>query len=150
MMLTINHYMFSYGMNTNLTSMKYRCPKAKRMGMALLDDHAFQFKYHADVEIEFGSTVEGVLWQLDQDGLDLIDRCEGYPDYYIRDPLWVRCDDGLDYQAWVYKMRNEQELNLPNQSYLDMVHEGYVQNDLDVQQIWSAMERCHASRYQGA
>ena len=149
-MHTIKHYMFSYGMNTNLVSMRLRCPRAERMGIAELDDHMFQLKYHADVEVEFGSKVQGVLWCLDHDGLDLMDRCEGYPDYYVREPLWVSCEDGLDYQAWVYKMQGERDLCLPNQSYLDMVHEGYVQNDLDVEQIWSAMERCHASYYQGA
>lgn len=149
-MLGTKQYMFSYGMNTNLNSMSARCPKAEVIGRAALSNHSFQFKYHADVEEEHGQFVEGVLWAIDLDGLNLMDRCEGYPEYYTREQLWVTCDDGQEYLAWVYKMCGDPELDLPSEAYLRMVHEGYVQNNLDTDQIWQAMDRCYGTNYTSA
>lgn len=150
MMSATKTYMFSYGMNTNLVSMSARCPKAELVGRAALVNHQFQFKYHADVEESREHHVEGVLWAIDLDGLDLMDSCEGYPNYYTREELWVSCEDGLEYIAWVYKMCGNQNLNLPSEAYLRMVHEGYVQNDLDTDQIWQAMDRCYGTNYTSA
>jgi len=149
-MFNVHHYMFSYGMNTHINSMRARCPSAKWVAAAFLPEHRFEFRYHADVDYDPTDRVYGVLWQMDQAAMDAIDHCEGYPDYYDREQLWVEVEGGLQYQAWVYKMRDDSDLHLPSQHYLDLVEDGYIMNDLPRDQIYNAMERCYARNYQGA
>lgn len=149
MMFPVKHYMFSYGMNTNTYSMKARCPSAKWVSSAVLPAHRFEFRYHADVEHDHNEQVYGVLWQMDQAAMDAIDRCEGYPEYYDREQVWVEVLDGLQYQAWVYKMCGNNDIHLPSDAYLDLVEDGYIMNGLPRDQIYQAMERCYARNYQG-
>jgi gamma-glutamylcyclotransferase (GGCT)/AIG2-like uncharacterized protein YtfP len=137
------NYMFSYGMNTNIGGMRLRCPDAVCLGKAVLYEHRFDFRYHADVAQQPGSLVHGLLWELDDVGLGYMDKVEGYPTYYTREEIWVDADDGNQYLAWVYKMQPGDGFEFPHDSYLQMVHEGYVSNDIPTDQIWTAMERCY-------
>lgn len=141
------HYMFSYGMNTNLSGMRSRCPQAVCLGKSILYEHRFDFKYHADVEYASGSVVHGLLWELDDTGLEYIDRVEGYPTYYTREEIWVDAEDDKQYLAWVYKMQPGNHVELPSDGYLHMVHEGYTSNDIPTEQIWTAMERCYEGKF---
>ena len=136
-------YMFSYGMNTNNGGMRARCPRAVNLGRAMLYDHGFEFRYHANVYADAGNEVVGVLWQMDDEAMKHIDIVEGYPSYYDRELHWIDCDDGNQYHAWVYKMNPGSQVALPDQGYLSMVHDGYVENDLPTDQIWTAVEKCH-------
>ena len=135
-------YMFSYGMNTHNASMAVRCPEATCLGAAWLDDHVFMFKYHADVEYEPGSAVEGLLWEMQEEDLDKIDLVEGYPDYYYREIQAVTAQDGQTYHAWVYKMSGDQERYRPSDGYLNTVIQGYNQNGLHTEQVYQALEWC--------
>ena len=73
---------FAYGMNTNLDSMSHRCPTAKCLGPAWIDDHEFVFRTHADIAESAGSICYGVLWDITKADLKALDRLEGYP-YYL-------------------------------------------------------------------
>jgi hypothetical protein len=57
-------YYLAYGMNTNLESMKSRCPDAVSLGKVWLDDHRLQFKYFCDAEYHPGSKMPCVLWSI--------------------------------------------------------------------------------------
>lgn len=137
----MKHYMFSYGMNTNLRGMRSRCMNARRVGVARLDNHRFDFRFHADVVEDENSDVLGLLWQLDDRDLESIDIVEGYPRYYIRELIPVACEDGKVYNAWVYKMTAQDGHRLPDGYYWEMVLEGYKENDIDVTQLYVALGR---------
>ena len=137
----MKHYMFSYGMNTNLIGMKSRCPKAKRIDVAVLDQHRLDFRLHADVIDDEDNVVHGLLWQLSDDDLDIMDIVEGYPRYYIRELLPVTTEDGRVYNAWVYKMNDQYAHRLPDGYYWDMVLEGYIENGIDHNQLYMALGR---------
>ena len=133
-------YMFSYGMNTNTQGMRARCPRAINLGKAVLYQHGFEFRYHANVYANPSSDVVGVLWQMDAEELGYIDMVEGYPSYYDRELHWVDGDDGHQYHAWVYKMNPGNDLRTPDTGYLNMVYDGYVENGIPTDQIWAAVE----------
>ena len=76
-------------MNTNRTSMTWRCPGAIPFGHARLLDHEFRFSHHADVVVSVGNSVDGVLWLIDEDHLADLDILESYPSYYDRNILPV-------------------------------------------------------------
>ena len=132
---------FAYGMNTNLDSMNSRCPGATVLGPAVLEGYRFQFRRHADVELDDASEVHGVLWQIDSDHLDSLDILEGFPRYYLRTRVWVKYMDNW-HIAWVYTMAEQEYVWKPDQYYLDMCLEGYNQNNVDTQQIYQALKDC--------
>ena len=136
-------YMFSYGMNTNTSGMQSRCPDAICVGRAVLRDHRFDFRGHADVTQHDDDVVHGLLWLMGPNDMTVMDRVEGYPDYYIREKLWVECEDGNDYKAWVYKMRETYAVQPPYEGYLGVVYDGYVENGIPTDQLITAMERCY-------
>lgn len=138
-------YMFSYGMNTNLSGMLMRCERATPLGVFCLRDHRFDFRYHADVVYSPGDQVWGMLWSLNDDDFAAIDRVEGYPNYYTRKQVTVGNDDMQVRNVWVYHMQVQDEVLYPPQHYWDMVLEGYEENDIPVGQLYSALERCEES-----
>jgi len=135
----MKQYYFAYGMNTNLDSMKHRCPEANLIGPARLDGYRFIFRRHADVELSYNSSVDGVLWLIDDNDLDSLDILEGFPDYYIRSRAWVEHDDRW-YIAWIYQMQDQSYLCDPAPGYVEMCLEGYSQNNVNNRQILDILE----------
>ncbi len=135
----MKHYYFAYGMNTNLDSMSNRCPAAELLGPARLDGYRFVFRRHADVELSYNDSVDGVLWSIDDDDLDSLDVLEGFPNYYIRSRAWVEHNDRW-YIAWVYQMQDQSYLCEPSPSYVEMCLEGYSQNNVNNRQILDLLE----------
>lgn len=133
--------MFSYGMNTNLVSMRLRCSYAKVIGNATLNHHQLEFRYHLDLTpMQEDCQVEGVLWEIDASDLQAIDEAESYPNYYIRQEHFVRTNRNV-YKAWIYTMNSNAPLQEPDTRYLKHVLEGYWQNNLSTQQLYDALER---------
>ena len=129
---------FGYGLNTNREGMAYRCPNAISLGPARLLDHAFRFSGPADVVVEPGSYVDGVLWDITPRCLMALDILEGYPNYYNRAHLQVE-HTGEIVEAIVYFMTPGNEDSLPSQSYFDMVFEGYTQHGVPTDQLLNAL-----------
>lgn len=127
---------FAYGMNTNLHSMASRCPKAKSLGYAILEDYRFRFAHHADVVPDLYNRVDGVLWELTEDCLRSLDRLEGYPFYYDRKLVTVEsADTAIKHQAWVYYMQPGHADSDPSDSYVEMLLEGYTDHNVPTKQI---------------
>ena len=133
-------FYFAYGMNTNRTSMTWRCPGAISFGHARLLDHEFRFSHHADVVVSPEQSVDGVLWLIDEDHLADLDTLEGYPSYYDRAVLPVEYWGNI-VMAECYRMQPDNTDSGPSKGYLDMILEGYRDNDIPNDQIWSALGR---------
>ena len=132
-------YYFAYGMNTNLAQMAQRCPKAKLIGPATLDGHRFRFAGCADIIADEGNYVDGVLWLCTEECMMALDILEGYPRFYNCKEVLVVCD-GVEYRAEVYYMNPGNDDGLPSNHYLDMVTEGYMDNNVPLDQITVALE----------
>lgn len=131
-------YYFAYGMNTNLEQMAYRCPQAQLVGAATLDGHRFRFAGCADIVEDEHNYVDGVLWYITRDCLAALDQLEGYPRFYNSKEVLVVCN-GQEYRAEVYYMNAGQEDGLPTNSYLDMVTEGYTDNNVPLDQVTASL-----------
>lgn len=133
---------FSYGMNTNLEQMALRCPTANSLGAAVLPGFRFEFKSFATVTPDSEQDSVGVLWEIgpaDESSLDIL---EGYPNYYDKRTVTVLLND-VPKTAMVYLMHPDEVLNLPTNSYLTMLEQGYTAHGIELEQLYSAIEQVH-------
>ena len=132
---------FAYGMNTNLDQMAARCPGAVSLGLAWIDDYEFVFRTHADIEKSPGGRCYGVMWEIDDNNLRALDMLEGYPYYYTRFEIVAHTIDTSYYKvnALVYQMTNQEYIQEPGSSYLEMVREGYAQHKVPQTQLDDAI-----------
>lgn len=128
---------FAYGLNTNVTSMAARCPRAVSFGRAKLLGHRFRFSGPADVQVDRRSDVDGVLWDISDQCLVSLDNLEGYPYYYNRSWRVVEYQDQY-YRALVYHMNPGNRNAPPSSGYFDMVLEGYTEHGVSTRQLWAA------------
>jgi gamma-glutamylcyclotransferase (GGCT)/AIG2-like uncharacterized protein YtfP len=132
-------YYLAYGMNTNLDSMKFRCPKATSLGKVTLVDHKLAFKQFCDAEYAPGYTMECALWNITTECEDSLDRLEGYPHFYGKKEVKVQWNDKT-IRAMIYYMPKGYELDTPGEGYLNTVTEGYSHHSMDIKQIIKALE----------
>jgi len=116
---------FAYGSNLNKEQMKARCPKAKPIGFAVLEDHRLVFRDVADVIPSFGSEVKGAVWKITKKCLKALDRYEGYPKLYGRLYYAVYLPEHNKHVlAMVYHM-NSSHYKQPSAWYLQSILQGY-------------------------
>ncbi|SEH64982.1 Phage-related replication protein YjqB, UPF0714/DUF867 family [Mycolicibacterium rutilum] len=135
------HVYFAYGSNLNVTQMALRCPDAVNPRPAKLADHDWLINQRgvATVEPFDGSEVHGVVWQLSDHDLAVLDSAEGVPVRYRRDRLTVHTDDGPA-EAWVY-IDHRVEPGPPRPGYLERIidgaeHHGLPQRWVDFLRRW--------------
>lgn len=140
--------MFSYGMNTNRALMNLRCQNASVLGAGFLPGFQLDFRYHCDVKLTSNKKheVHGLIWQLSKDDLEIIDMVEGYPEYYTRERVHVVCErkraPRTIFTCWTYKMNNQEGLEFPDERYYELVKQGYEENNLPINQLHDAIDRC--------
>ena len=126
----MKRYYIAYGSNLNVQQMRWRCPGARIIGTAELQDYRLLFKgsktgSYLTVEPEKGCTVPVAVWEVtDQDELAL-DRYEGYPSFYYKtemtlDVKGIRTGKLRHRRAFVYIMREERPYGIPTSSYLSI------------------------------
>ncbi|MDT5150231.1 MAG: hypothetical protein QOI01_1964 [Mycobacterium sp.] len=132
---------FAYGSNLDVTQMAHRCPDATDPRPATLADHDWLINERgvATVEPLDGAQVHGVLWQISDRDLDVLDSAEGVPVRYRRDHMTVQTDDGPA-DAWVY-VDHRVQMGAPRPGYLERiiagaVHHGLPQRWLDFLERW--------------
>jgi gamma-glutamylcyclotransferase (GGCT)/AIG2-like uncharacterized protein YtfP len=77
---------FAYGSNMDWNQMRERCPSSRFLGIAVLRDHKLAFTRKsvklgcgvADVVVEDGVQVWGVVYEIADLDLGRLDTCEGY------------------------------------------------------------------------
>lgn len=121
---------FAYGSNLDVTQMTRRCPDATDPRPASLADHDWLINERgvATVEPLDGSLVHGVLWQISDHDLAVLDSAEGVPVRYRRDRMTVQTDDGPT-DAWVY-VDPRVEPGAPRPGYLERIIDGAVHHGL--------------------
>jgi len=139
-------YYFGYGMNTHPEQMAKRCPDAILVGVAYLNDYRLVFRNHADIEIDTGSIVCGVLWEVSDSDMIALDRLEGFPTYYLRQRVLVQTETEA-YIAWVYSMADQDYEMTPSQSYYDLCTAGYIAHGVPTAQLVEAMEAAPSQKY---
>ena len=129
---------FAYGMNTNLSQMAQRCPKAVSLGKAVLYGHEFRFSRHADIIENPEFVTHGVLWEITPECELSLDALEGFPDYYLKKMVNV-FHNGKPVECMVYYMNNDYPDEFPSDGYLEMLFEGYQEHGVDNRQIYESL-----------
>ena len=129
----------AYGSNLHLGQMSRRCPDAKRLGTAMLQDYQLLFRGGnrgavATVEPKKGHTVPVLLWTISARDERSLDHYEGYPFLYRKETVTVELD-GTPTEAMVYIMNDGKPLGQPSVYYYNTIQQGYLDNDLDVRYL---------------
>jgi hypothetical protein len=131
--------MLSYGMNTNITQMALRCPAAINLGICKLDNHRMVFSEHADVEESIGDTIYCVLWDITDECERILDKLEGYPNYYDKKRVDILYQNNLCQATIYYMTGGYTSYRPPTAYYQHMLEEGYQAHGIDLSQIYDAI-----------
>lgn len=136
---------FAYGSNLNLRQMKWRCPKARKVGPLMLPDHRLTFRGCADIEPSPGDECPGGVWELTPACERVLDRYEGvHSGLYVKRFVPVEVSRGperVTEDMLVYMMGRTDYVSMPSRWYFDEVRKGYHAFDLDEEDLWNALAR---------
>ena len=141
---------FAYGSNMSRALMRVRCPSAKEMGTAVLDDHRFIITAdgYASITPRRGAVVHGALWRLTARDLAALNAYESLDSgLYHRVKLPVRAG-GRRVSALVYVARARAE-GRPKAGYLDLVLAAAREQDFPDEYVRS-LARWSPTRWRGA
>ena len=136
---------FAYGSNIDLEQMARRCPAAQVVGPVTLENYelAFRGSGFATIVPKKGSVVHGLLWSTTPLCEQALDRYEGYPRHYTKEPVSVRTADGAAVSAMVYIMAEPlcRQPALPSETYYGIIRRGFKENHLSVSSLEDARNR---------
>lgn len=98
-------YYFAYGSNMSLDHMRRICGwHAKFLGRAYLDNFELgvDLRGYANIRPKAGEKVLGILYEIDEEGIGLLDEFEGYPTIFGRQEALVFDENNVKYRAQVY------------------------------------------------
>ena len=144
-------YYIAYGSNLNVQQMQMRCPHAKVVGTAILEGWELLFKgsktgSYLTIEEREGGTVPVAVWEVAESDEAALDRYEGFPVFYYKKELRLRCKGIRSGRtkvvtALVYIMDETRPLGSPTDYYLRVCREGYEQFGFDPAILMQAVER---------
>ena len=137
----------AYGSNLNLRQMKFRCPTAKVVGSAVLEDYKMVFRGArrsgvATIEKCKGFKVPVLIWQITPADEISLDRYEGYPYFYRKEYFDVEFN-GKTQKAMVYIMNEGREKSYPSKYYFRTILEGYNCANFDKKILSDAVEKLY-------
>ena len=144
-----SRYYLAYGSNLNLEQMSHRCPGAKKIGIAIINDYRLVFKGSASgnyltIERAEGYFVPVGVFAIEEADEIELDGYEGYPDFYYKKDFRVELRDENDNRsvidAFAYIMHEERLLGTPTDEYLQRVLTGYEAFGFDVRLLEEAVE----------
>lgn len=98
-------YYFAYGSNMVVEHMRRICGRHFLMlGNVYLPDYDIEpdLRGYLNIRPTPGKNVYGILYDLDKDALDALDKFEGYPEVFGRSEVEVKDDEGNSFKSWVY------------------------------------------------
>jgi gamma-glutamylcyclotransferase len=127
---------FAYGSNMSPAQLAERCPSVRFLCVAKLENYRLAFTRHsanrgcgvADIVPAPGQAVWGVLFELSEDDLKVLDRFEGAnqsPPAYQRVNVQVSTENGQSFNALTYEVAAKSAVPLrPDKRYLGLILEG--------------------------
>lgn len=142
---------FAFGSNLHLPQMRARCPDCEVHQPALLAGHRLAFRGHsprwgggsATILATPGGRVPGLVYRLSPADLASLDRFEGYPTVYQRNPITVTAHDGATLEALTYQRTNG-DPRPPSLLYFHQIWRGYKAFGLDDEPLLAALDEALA------
>ena len=140
-----NKYYIAYGSNLNVEQMKWRCPGARAISTATLKNYRLMFKgsqtgAYLTIEKYSKGKVPVVVWEVTDRNIKALDRYEGYPNFYYKKDIRIKCDDGHFRDCFAYIMHERNSIEAPHMYYVETCLEGYQHFGFDVNYLWDAVE----------
>ena len=157
----MKRYYIAYGSNLNIAQMRYRCPDARVIGTAVIEDYRLLFKgsktgSYLTIEKAKGHRVPVAVWEVTPLDEKRLDRYEGYPTFYYKtemllDIKGIRSGKTRRRRAFVYIMHEERPIGIPADFYMDTCIEGYEDFGFDAEFLdeaydYSVMEVARCGR----
>lgn len=117
-------YYFAYGNNIIKEEMYRRCKNAKFIAKSLLKKFKFIINSRgvATIISDNNSIVEGILWEINPEDLDVLDKYEGVNlGYYFRKYLSVVNEDTNDEYNVIVYMATDETIGVPLRDYLERI-----------------------------
>ena len=143
-------YYLAYGSNLNVRQMRMRCPTARMIGTATLENYRLMFKgsktgSYLTIEPEEGCSVPVGVWEVTARDELALDRYEGYPTFYYKKELelpitGIRTGIVRQRKAFVYIMHEDRLLGVPSNMYMRICMEGYMDFGFNYDTLWEAYE----------
>lgn len=126
-------YYFAYSTNLNRKQMLEFCPDSKPMFIATLPNYKLVFvgwsrKWRggvASIKPFRGEKVLGAIYDVSEQCLKRLDRCESYPNVYDRFRVTVFDEDGEPIEAITYIKAGQLDETQPSKEYLAVIQQGY-------------------------
>lgn len=141
-------YYLAYGSNLNVRQMMIRCPSARMIGTATIEDYRLMFKgsktgSYLTIEPEEGCSVPVGVWEVSEADELALDRYEGFPTFYYKKELelpitGIRTGKVRRRKAFVYIMHEDRLLGVPSNMYMRICMEGYIDFGFDPNILWEA------------
>ncbi len=132
---TNKKYYLAYGSNLNLPQMRVRCPGAKIIGTAEIEDYELLSKggkrgSYLTIEKRKNSKVPVAVWEVTAENEKALDRYEGFPSFYYKKDFDVtlkdfRAREPIPVKAFAYIMHEERPFGIPSGFYMDTCLAGY-------------------------
>ena len=124
----MKRYYIAYGSNLNIRQMRIRCPHARVIGTAVINDYELLFKgsrtgAYLTIEPKEGGEVPVAVWEVTESDETALDRYEGYPVFYYKkemelDIRGIRTGKIRRRKCFVYIMHEERKIGVPSLSYV--------------------------------
>lgn len=134
----------AYGSNMNMEQMKRRCPNAKPIGKAILENYKLEFRGVANIIECPGEKVPIALWYITEECERALDRYEGYPSLYRKEYIPIMIN-GKEEIGMVYVM-NRGLISPPNEYYLEVIKQGYKDFKIKTDKLKEAHKESYIKR----
>lgn len=143
-------YYLAYGSNLNVRQMMIRCPSARMIGTATIEDYRLMFKgsktgSYLTIEPGEGCSVPVGVWEVSEADELALDRYEGFPTFYYKKELelpitGIRTGKVRRRKAFIYIMHEDRLLGVPSNMYMRICMEGYMDFGFNYDTLWEAYE----------
>ena len=144
-------YYIAYGSNLNVEQMVFRCPHAKPIGTAVLENHTLFFRgsqtgSYLTIEPKIGGKVPVAVWSVTAADEAALDHYEGYPNFYYKenftlDVTPLDSGESRSLKCFAYIMNEGRPIGLPSERYFRTCLEGYDRFGFDKRILFRAVER---------
>jgi hypothetical protein len=128
---------FSYALTTDEFTMTDICPDAVRYGSSTLHGYELRFAETADIIPNVKSQVEGILWDIPEEYIDMITAVERHEH---KKQILVSYGKETT-RAWTSQREIYTRPNVPSWEYWEQIEDAYSQQGLPVLQIVDAIDQ---------
>ncbi len=147
----MKRYYLAYGSNLNIRQMIRRCPNARPVGTAVIENHILYFRgsktgSYLTIEPKIGSKIPVAVWEVNTADEKALDRYEGFPEFYYKQDFILPVMNFYTKKTemkkcFAYIMSDSRPIGIPTDYYLHTCLEGYEDFGFDKRILRRTVER---------